>query len=161
MILKGIIDEDFIQYKKCSMTLMFPHCSFKCDKESGLQVCQNSALASAKDISVSEKSIVDRYMRNKLSESIVFGGLEPLDDMEDVKNIISEFRRVTQDDIVLYTGYYENEKKFADFKEFVTQSGYGNVLAKVGRFIPDSKHRVDSILGVELASENQYGVIIS
>ena len=161
MILKGIIDEDFIQYKKCSMTLMFPHCSFKCDKESGLQVCQNSALASVKDISVSAKSIVDRYMRNKLSESIVFGGLEPLDDMEDVKNIVSEFRLVTQDDIVLYTGYYENEKKFIEFREFIVKSGYVNVLAKVGRFIPNSEHRFDDILGVELASENQYGVLIS
>ena len=41
MILKGLIDEDFVNYKKPAMVLEFPYCSFKCDKECGRQVCQN------------------------------------------------------------------------------------------------------------------------
>ena len=44
MIVKGIIDEDFINYKKPSMVIEFPYCSFKCDKECGQPVCQNSSL---------------------------------------------------------------------------------------------------------------------
>ena len=35
IILKGIIDEDFVNYRVPSMTLMFPKCSFKCEKEYG------------------------------------------------------------------------------------------------------------------------------
>lgn len=45
MRLKGIIHEDFVNYKKPAMVLEFPFCSFKCDKECGKCVCQNSLLA--------------------------------------------------------------------------------------------------------------------
>ena len=34
MIIKGLIDEDFINYKKPSMVIEFPYCNFKCDKTS-------------------------------------------------------------------------------------------------------------------------------
>ena len=37
MILKGLIEEDFCNYKKPTMTLMFPYCSFKCDNEAGIK----------------------------------------------------------------------------------------------------------------------------
>lgn len=43
--LKGIIFEDFVNYKKPCMTLMFPKCNFKCDKENGTILCQNKGLA--------------------------------------------------------------------------------------------------------------------
>ena len=52
MKIKGIIDEDFINYKKPSMVIMCPSCTFKCDKENGAQVCQNSTLAAAPNIEV-------------------------------------------------------------------------------------------------------------
>ena len=39
MLIKGIIDEDFLNYKKPSMVIAFPHCSFKCEKELGKKVC--------------------------------------------------------------------------------------------------------------------------
>ena len=33
---------------------------------------------------------------------------------------------------------------------------YPNIIIKYGRFIPDQKSHYDEILGVELASNNQY-----
>jgi hypothetical protein len=45
MKLKGLNDYDICNYKEPSMFLIFPNCSFKCDKECGRPVCQNSALA--------------------------------------------------------------------------------------------------------------------
>ena len=33
---------------------------------------------------------------------------------------------------------------------------YGNVVVKFGRYIPNQKHIFDEVLGVELASDNQY-----
>ena len=52
MKIKGLIDEDWVNYKKPSMYIAFPRCSFKCDKECGRQVCQNSALANEKNIEI-------------------------------------------------------------------------------------------------------------
>lgn len=37
--LKGLVEEDFINYKKPSMFLIFPYCSFKCDEECGRDIC--------------------------------------------------------------------------------------------------------------------------
>ena len=45
MKLKGLVDEDIVNYHKTSMYLIFPFCSFKCDHECGQKVCQNSSLA--------------------------------------------------------------------------------------------------------------------
>lgn len=39
MLVKNIIDEDFVQYKKPAMFIGMPSCSFKCDKECGKPVC--------------------------------------------------------------------------------------------------------------------------
>ena len=39
MLVKGIIDEDFVNYKKPSMYIAMPNCSFKCDKDCGRAVC--------------------------------------------------------------------------------------------------------------------------
>ena len=38
---------------------------------------------------------------------------------------------------------------------------FENVIVKFGRFIPDAKHRFDDVLGVELASDNQFAERIS
>lgn len=161
MIIKGIIDEDMINYKKPSMTIMFPKCnSFKCDKECGKQVCQNSALATAPDIEIKSSSIVERYLENDITQAICFQGLEPLDTWEDVWRLICKFREQTLDDIVIYTGYTEEEvynKRYImnNLKQFP------NIIIKFGRFIPDQKPHYDKLLGVNLASDNQYARKIS
>ena len=38
---------------------------------------------------------------------------------------------------------------------------YSNIIIKFGRFIPNQKPHYDPVLGVELASDNQYGEKIS
>ena len=79
MLIKGLIDEDFINYKLCNMFILFPHCTFKCEKECGIKCCQNSPLAKAPAIEIEIDKIVNRYLSNPISKSIVFGGLEPFD----------------------------------------------------------------------------------
>ena len=153
MILKGIIDEDFINYKKPSMVLEFPYCSFKCDKECGLQVCQNSALATASNINVSIDYIVQRYINNPITEAVVLQGLEPLDSWYDVVNFIRTLRERNNDDVVIYTGYTE-EETCTSIQELYK---YNNIYIKFGRFIPNQEKHFDTVLGVNLASNNQYG----
>ena len=158
MIIKGIIDEDFVNYKKCSMTIMLPYCSFKCEKECGKQVCQNSKLAKSSNIDISNDRLINRYKNNIYSDSIVFQGLEPFDSWEDLILLISDFRKSgVEDDIVIYTGYKENE--IEDKVDLL--KAFKNIIIKYGRYIPDSEKIYDELLGVELASKNQYAKRIS
>lgn len=160
MLIKDIIETDTVNYKKISMFIIFPTCNFKCDKECGKQVCQNSTLALSPNIDVSIKNIIKKYINNPLSEAIVFGGLEPFDSWEDLWQLICEIRNITVDDIVIYTGYTEEEiynKRYIlhNLKQFP------NIIIKFGRFIPNQPHHYDEILGVELSSPNQYAERIS
>ena len=156
--IKGIIDEDFINYKKPSMVIEFPYCSFKCDKECGMQVCQNSTLATSSNITVDLGSIVQRYINNDITQAIVFQGLEPFDSIQDMLYLIRVFRQYTQDDIVIYTGYYKQE--IEDIVLFLSQT-YDNIIIKFGRYIPNQTPHYDNILGVKLASDNQFAERIS
>lgn len=153
MKFKGIIDEDFVNYKKPSMFLIFPKCSFKCDKECGRQVCQNSALAKEKNVEITLDKIINRYMTNPITKALVCGGLEPFDSWSDLQCLILNFRYYTNNDIVIYTGYYKEEidKEKIDWLKL-----YSPIIIKYGRFIPNNKGYFNNDLGVELASKNQY-----
>lgn len=152
MIVKGIIDEDFVNYKKPSMTIEFPYCSFKCDKDCGQQICQNSALVNEPNISISVYKIIDRYLNNPITKAIVCQGLEPFDSKDDLITFIDRLRRRTDDDIVIYTGYTKKELQ----TEIQLLQNFNNIIIKFGRFIPNQPSHFDDILGVTLASPNQY-----
>lgn len=153
--LKGILMEDFLQYKKPCMTLQFPTCSFKCDKDAGEPVCQNSELASAPSIEYSINSICNAYQNNNITTAICCQGMEPFDNWDELFTFIETARNTYKitDDIVVYTGYNKSEitEKITTLKQFK------NIIVKFGRFIPNRPHRYDEVLGVELASDNQYG----
>ncbi len=157
MKLKGLIDEDVINYKKISMILEFPWCDFKCDREAGCQVCQNSSLASAPIIDIPVTTIVNRYISNGLTHAIVCQGLEPLDSFEELLELVKTLRGAIPDDFVIYTGYTEEECQ--DKIDILKQ--YPNIIVKFGRFRYNNKPRYDSVLGITLASENQYAKQIS
>ena len=62
MIVKDIIWEDFVNYFKPSMFIITPTCSFKCDKECGKPVCQNSELAKAPTIDIDNEEIIEQWL---------------------------------------------------------------------------------------------------
>lgn len=154
MIVKDILDEDFVNYKKPSMMIAFPYCSFKCDKDCGRAVCQNSPLVNEPNIDISYDDICKRYLNNPITESIVFQGLEPIDSISDVINLIMWFRIKYNclDDIVIYTGFNKNEIDWVIDK----LKWMDNIIIKYGRYIPDQEPHYDEVLGVNLASDNQY-----
>lgn len=160
MRVKLIIDEDFQNYKKISMIIGTCSCTWKCCKEQGIDcsICQNSKIFKEPTLDIPNIDIVNRYKNNNLSEAIVFGGLEPFDQFEEMKELIMEFRNSNiNDDIVIYTGYNENEIN----NEIKQLKKIKNIIIKFGRYIPNHKKHYDDILGVNLASKNQYGKIIS
>jgi hypothetical protein len=152
MKIKGITDEDFVNYKKASMFIAFPNCSFKCDHECGRAVCQNSALAKSQTIDIPISMLIDRYGQNPISKAVVCGGLEPLDSWEELQAFIRDFRYYTPDDIVIYTGYEEEEIK--DKIEWL--SLFENIIIKFGRYRTNEPSHYDNLLGVSLMSSNQY-----
>ena len=153
MKIKGLISEDLVNYKKPSMTIIFPYCTFKC----GEGYCQNSELAKAPIIEMNVNNLVDRYINNPITEAVVMQGLEPFDSWNDLIEFVKQLRESTDDDIVIYTGYYKEE--IAD--KISLLSKYKNIIIKYGRYIPDQKKHYDEVLGVYLASENQYAERIS
>lgn len=157
MIIKQLVDEDFINYKKPSIFIGFPICNWKCEKECGKQVCQNGTLAQAPDIEIRPTKIVERYKNNPITKAIVFGGLEPFDSWNELFELVKLFRTITLDDIVIYTGYKEEEIN----NKIRYLQAYKNIIIKFGRFIPNQSKHFDNILGVELASNNQYARRIS
>ena len=154
MKLKGIIDYDCTNYKEPVLTLEFPYCDFKCDKLNGCQVCQNNSLINEPNIEISFKKIWELYKQNPLTKGFCFQGLEPLDSVNEVLDFIKYIRinNLCNDPIIIYTGY--NKEEVTKFIYQITQ--FDNIIIKWGRFIINQNHHYDEVLGVNLASDNQY-----
>lgn len=155
--IKGLIEEDSVNYRKLSMFIAFPRCSFKCEHECGKPICQNSKLAKEAGKEFEIYSLIERYLDNPITSAIVFGGLEPLDSSKELYFFCIHFREHCDDDIVIYTGYKEDEQPVQDLLNVLKVYKVNNVYIKFGRFIPDCEPHYDEVLGVNLASPNQYG----
>lgn len=162
MYIKNLVDEDFVNYKMPSMFIGCHSCSFKCNKLSGRHVCQNDALANSPDIEISVERLAERYLNNRLSNAVVFGGLEPFEDIANVIRFIKTIRCCgNTDDVIIYTGYTEEEivNQFSDAYNTLRQ--LQNIIIKYGRFVPNQKPHYDEVLGIKLQSDNQYAKRIS
>jgi hypothetical protein len=156
MFVKGIIDEDFVNYKKPAMVIEFPYCDFKCDKECGKPICQNNPLTKIRNIKVEEGYIIEKYLKNPITEAIICQGLEPLDTMVMLFLFIKKFREFSDDDLIIYTGYNKEEERPQLLIKFIKENQYKNIIIKYGRYIPNQTPHYDKVLGVNLASDNQY-----
>ena len=155
---KDVIDEDFINYKKPNMFVATSTCTFKCEKEDCNVHCQNSKTVKQKTIKENINKLIKRYLKNDITSAIVFGGLEPFDQINELISFILTFRKYSYDDIVIYTGYTEIEVYDKLDAILLANNHNGKIIIKYGRFKSNSSKRYDNILGVELASSNQYAI---
>lgn len=174
MKILNVIDEDIVNYKKISMYIAFPSCSMKCNIDSGKSICQNENLLQERSLQVDGDELIKRYLSNPLSKAIVLGGLEPLDSKFDIIPFIDALRNKYKclDDVVIYTGYTEDElegRKLFDYQNcnqdividlYKQIKVYPNIIVKFGRFLPGQEPHLDKVLGVNLASDNQYAKLI-
>lgn len=152
MKLKFIQEEDFVNYKECSMFVGTAFCDFKCQKENPKCNCQNSILINSDTQEISISKLIDIFDNNIFSKAVVFGGLEPMLQYDDLLEFISKFRETHNNTVVIYTGYTEEELK----PQINQLKNFKNIIIKFGRFIPEQKSHYDELLGVFLASNNQY-----
>lgn len=161
MRIKQLVHEDFVNYKRPSMFIGTSYCTGKCYKELGLPctICQNEALQRIETLDISSARITSVYINNPITQAIVFGGLEPFDQFDELYSFIEELRTEWQrnDDVVIYTGYYRHEIE----KQIMMLASFPNIVVKFGRYIPGQKPHFDEVLGVNLASDNQYAERIS
>lgn len=160
MRVKGLIDEDFVNYKRPSMFISTSICDWKCCKEQHLDIsiCQNADIVKQPTIDISADEIFRRYITNPISEAVVLGGLEPFMQFAEMYELIKTFRdNGCNDTIIIYTGY--------EIEEIQTQcnmlkTDFTNIILKTGRYIPNHKAHYDIVLGVNLISDNQKGVFL-
>lgn len=159
MRVKDIVDENFQDYKITSMFICTVSCNGKCWRELGLDcsICQNDKILKQSIFNISDDKIVERYINNPITKAVVIGGLEPFDQYEELLSLIGKLKERCNDPVVLYTGYKEEElqKEIEELKQF------SNIIIKFGRYIPNDQPRYDEVLGVTLASQNQYAKQIS
>jgi hypothetical protein len=86
-------------------------------------------------------------------------GLEPFDSEEDLLTLISYLRVATQDDIVIYTGFTKEEIQDREIYKYLLNAKH--IIIKYGRFVPNQQPHYDEILGIKLASDNQFAERIS
>lgn len=154
MRVKNIIWEDTVNYRVPCLFIGTSVCSFKC----GPNLCQNSALARAPTMTIENDELIRRYQENPLTEAIVFGGLEPLDQLPEIAGFCAALNQhEVTDDLVIYTGYEEKEVA-TEIDSLRDLNRMRNLVVKYGRFLPDRPGRRDDILGVTLVSDNQYAV---
>ena len=170
MLLKFLVDEDLANYKETSMFIGFPHCSFKCNIDAGCEVCQNYKLKDVPDPEISVDEICKRYTENPLTHALVIGGLEPFDSPFELTTLIATLRDKYHcgDTIVIYSGYTKEElmgvqeipyqeinggKVAATFKQIIS---FKNIIIKYGRYDQRKESIFDPVLGVTLASSNQF-----
>ena len=156
----GIIVEDLVNYKKIGCTILMPYCDFKCNHECGKMVCHNRDLIKETKVQITPGELMKHYyLDNPITQAIIFQGLEPFYYPDQLLEFIDGIREWTDDDIVIYTGYTEEECEAAGYLKYLRR--HKNIIIKFGRFIPDSTQVIDDILFVKLASDNQYAKQIS
>lgn len=161
MKLKTIVDEDFVNFKSPVMYIGTSRCDGKCCREAGipLSVCQNDGWRANATIEMADDKIIERYINNNITSAICFAGLEPFEQYDEVFSLVKKLRMDyhCDDTVIIYTGYNKNEilYQISELQQFK------NIIIKYGRYIPNQTRHYDEVLGVYLASDNQYAEYIS
>ena len=136
-------------------------CGGKCCKESGhpLSVCQNDPWRSAPVKEIDDRDIIEKYLSDPISKAVVFGGLEPFEQFDEVHQFIKCLRADYGcfDPVIIYSGYEETEIS----SQVEVLKNFKNIIIKFGRYVPGRGKHYDDVLGVMLASPNQYAERIS
>lgn len=159
MHIKTYQDESFEYYKEPVLLIATTTCDFKCCIEGNMpiSICQNEPWTKKPTYEIPNITLIQLYLNNPITKAICFAGFEPFKQWNEIQNFVKEFRQYTDNPIILYTGY--DLQEVSDKVEWLKQ--YPNIIIKFGRFLPNQEKHYDEVLGVDLASNNQYAEVIS
>lgn len=156
MLVTDLYRENFNHYKLPSMVIGCVYCNWKCCKEAGLPIstCQNQSHSTLRPKNYTPDEICQEFISDPIEKAIVFAGLEPFEQYSDMCCVIITLREKYKrsDPVIIYTGYTQFELE----NEILFLSRFENIIVKFGRFIPGQEKHRDDVLGVVLASNNQY-----
>ena len=155
-----LVDERLSDYRLPTLMIVAVSCDWKCAKDAHFPeaLCQNHQWKDVEPIDATPQEIYEAFVRNPITQGLLFGGLEPFRQFEEMLDVIRYFRSQNSTaPIVIYTGYREDEIK----DEVLILSGFPNIIVKFGRYVPRQAAHLDPVLGVKLASDNQYAKLIS
>ena len=129
MLVKNIVEEDFVNYKLPSMFIATCFCDWKCCIEQNLDIsiCQNASISKQRNILISDSEIYERYISNPITKAIVIGGLEPFRQYDDMYNLIELFRsNDCYDTYQRVVGFLVPSRAYSKdrFKEFTARKWY-------------------------------------
>ena len=163
MRVRKLLTERFQDYKVPSMYLAACFCDWKCCPDKPY-VCQNNPVVRLPVTDIPDDEILDAYLSDPITEAIVIAGLEPLLQAREVCSLIRQaVKRGIKTTFVIYTGYTKDEVRCISFFDDLKDTGYRKnvqMIVKYGRYVPDQQPHFDEVLGVELASDNQYAEIV-
>ena len=58
---------------------------------------------------IDDDALIDRYLKNPITKSIVFGGLEPFEQFSELVSFVYKLRQKTNDTVVIYSGFLKSE----------------------------------------------------
>lgn len=155
MRVRGRITEDFTNYKRPGLYVPCCYCDFKCchDCAADKSMCQNSMAAEVPITEIDDNDIMQAYSNSLIAKAVIFGGFEPFWQIDEIEQLLKKFRAEgIHAPFVIYTGYTECEVMHLAARLFP----YGDIIIKYGRYRPNEKEHMDDVLGVRLASNNQY-----
>lgn len=152
---------DFVNYKEPTFIIYSGiSCTFKCNTDSKINFCQNYDLLNQKVVNYGIKECIKKYASQNFVHTITFQGLEPLDNLKQLLWFIYYFRQAYKDKIIIWTGYTKEECE--DLIYLIKEKmSWNNIIIKFGRFVPNKESHYDEVLGIKLASPNQYAERIS
>ena len=166
MHVRKLLTERFQDYKLPNLYLAACWCDWKCciERQTDISLCQNSPIANLPVQDVPDNDILDAYEADPITQAIVIAGLEPVMQIYEVVSLIRRAReRKIHTDFVIYTGYTKEEVRFCGVLDLLTPlCGDGiTIIIKYGRYVPGQQPHFDAVLGVDLASDNQYAEYLS
>lgn len=155
-----IIDNDFINYSEATFNILAGiSCTFKCCPDNPT-ICHNNPLCKKEKIKCDIFKIIDRFNSQNICKTITFQGLECLDNLKQILWFIYHFRKTNNNTIIIWTGYTKDECE--DLIYLIKEKmKWENIIIKFGRYVPNQQPHYDEVLGVNLASDNQYAERIS
>lgn len=168
MKLKAIKPNDYTNYHDpegwSSLFVGMGVCDWKCCIAANIPIetCQNSELAKAPVVEMDAETLIRTYIGE--SGSVVVGGLEPFNDMASLKELAKAYSETVSylgentqfDKFVVYTGYKPDEIITLVEQIYDIVKTKLTFIVKFGRFVPNQTPHFDDVLGVDLASDNQY-----